>query len=333
MSEKITAKDYASSAEIRWCPGCGDHAIVRTVQKLLADEQADKANTAFISGIGCAARFPYYMSTYGFHTIHGRAPAIATGAKLANPDLDVWVMGGDGDFLSIGGNHLIHMIRRNINVTAVLFNNEIYGLTKGQASPTSRIGQKTVTTPNGVDFEPVNALALALGAGGRFVARTMSDKPKEMLVEFKSAHEVTGTAFIEILQNCNVFNDGAFNLFTDRKTGADHRINVEHGKPMIFGVDSNKGLRINPKTWTMEVVTIGENGITEDDILIHDQTNLALAEMLVRLDAPNFPKVTGVIYNNPAPAWDIEMDNRFKQSEQKDINAFFDYLHQGGWQA
>ncbi|MFV0431384.1 MAG: 2-oxoacid:ferredoxin oxidoreductase subunit beta [Alphaproteobacteria bacterium] len=332
MADKVTAKDFASEQEVRWCPGCGDHAIVRNIQKLLADEGASRHNTAFVSGIGCAARFPYYMSTYGFHTLHGRAPAFATGAKLANPDLDVWVMGGDGDFLSIGGNHIIHLIRRNINVTCILFNNQIYGLTKGQASPTSRIGQKTVTTPDGVDSQPMNALALALGAGGRFIARTMSDKPKEMLAEFKTAHTIEGTAFVEVLQNCTVFNDGAFSTFSDRKTGADHRINVEHGKPMIFGVDGNKGLRVNPKTWQMEVVVIGENGISEDDILVHDETNLALAEMLVRLDMPDFPKVTGVIYNNPAPAWDVEMDKAYKANEQQDINGFFDFLKKGSWE-
>ncbi len=332
MAEKITAKDFSSGIEVRWCPGCGDHAIVRTIQKLLADEKAERHNTAFISGIGCAARFPYYMSTYGFHSIHGRAPTLAHGAKLANPDLDVWVMGGDGDFLSIGGNHLIHMIRRNLDVTCVLFNNEIYGLTKGQASPTSRMGQKTPTTPNGVDSPPSNALALALGAGARFVARTLSDKPKEMNKEIEKARKIEGTAFVEILQNCSVFNNGSFDILTDRKTGAEHRLQVEHGQPLIFGADKNKGLRINPQKLQMEVVTIGEEGVSEADILVHDETNLMLAEMLVRLDLPNFPKVTGVIYNNPAPAWDKKYHENYAQHKQKSLADLFDDLKKDGWE-
>ncbi len=332
MSDKVTAKDFSSGQEVRWCPGCGDHAIVRTIQKILADEKAARHHTAFISGIGCAARFPYYMSTYGFHSIHGRAPTLAHGAKLANPDLDIWVMGGDGDFLSIGGNHLIHMIRRNLDVTCILFNNEIYGLTKGQASPTSRIGQKTPTTPAGVDSMPSNALALALGAGAHFVARTLSDKPKEMNSEIVKARTVEGTAFVEILQNCSVFNQGAFEILSDRKTGADYRLQVEHGKPLIFGVSKNKGLRMNSQTLQMEVVTIGEDGITEADILVHDESNLTLAEMLVRLGLPNFPKVTGVIYNKPAPAWDKQYHKNHEKYEQKSLNDFFDYLKQDGWE-
>ncbi len=333
MAEKLTAKDYASKVEVRWCPGCGDHAIVRSVQKLLADEAAQRHNTAFISGIGCAARFPYYMNSYGFHTIHGRAPTFATGAKLANPKLDVWVMGGDGDFLSIGGNHFIHMIRRNLDVTCVLFNNQIYGLTKGQASPTSEPGQRTPSTPFGVIDNPINALALALGAGANFAARTLSDKPKELLSDLKSARGFEGTAFVEVLQTCSVFNMHAFDKISDRKTGDEYRIRAEHGKPLLFGQKKEKGLRFNPKSCQMEVVYLDQDGITLDDILVHDETNRTMAEILVRLDNPEFPKVFGRIYANPqSRAWDKHFEQNYQQHEQKNLQDFFDFLAVDAWE-
>ncbi len=301
---KLTAKDFATDQEVRWCPGCGDYAILKGVQKTLADLQAVPEKTVFISGIGCAARFPYYMATYGFHTIHGRAPSFATGVKLANPDLDVWVVSGDGDALSIGGNHLIHMLRRNVNLQFLLFNNEIYGLTKGQYSPTSRAGTRSPSTPLGSIDNPISATQLALAAGARFVARSIDSQQKHLPVVLTRAHEHIGTSFVEIFQNCIVYNDGVFSDFTAKPNIAERQIAVEHGKPLLFGADMTKGLRIKPGTFELEVVTIGEDGITEADIAIHDETNKVLATLLASMDGPNFPVAIGVLYCNPAPSYE-----------------------------
>src|SRR5213596_2710266 len=239
---QLAPKDYASDQEVRRCPGCGDYAILKAVQKACADMGLVRERTVFVSGIGCAARFPYYMSTYGFHTVHGRAPAIATGIKLANPELDVWVMTGDGDGLSIGGNHMLHVLRRNVDLQIVLFNNEIYGLTKGQYSPTPR---------GSIDY-PVSACAFALGAGARFVARSVDTLQAHLVGVLERAHAHRGASFVEVFQNCVVFNDGAFDAFTAKDVAADTQIHVEHGKPLFFGADKNRGLRLKPGKLELE---------------------------------------------------------------------------------
>jgi 2-oxoglutarate ferredoxin oxidoreductase subunit beta len=298
--EKLKPEDFESDQELRWCPGCGDYAIIKSVRKALADIGTPKEKTVFVSGIGCAARFPYYISTYGFHTIHGRSPAIATGVKLTNPELDVWVVGGDGDMLSIGGNHLLHALRRNVDLNILLFNNEIYGLTKGQYSPTSRVGTRSPSTPMGSVDTPVSAARFALGAGARFVARGIDTQQKVLPETLKRAHAHKGASFIEIFQNCIVYNDGAFEHFTAKPVAADAQIFVEHGKPLLFGKDGKRGLRLKPGALEMEMVTLGENGVTEADILVHDERNLTLANWLAAMEAP-FPVAIGVLYCNPAP--------------------------------
>ena len=294
--QKLTAKEYATDQEVRWCPGCGDYAILKTIQKVMPELDVPKENIVFISGIGCSSRFPYYMNTYGFHTIHGRAPAIATGVKLANPELDVWVVTGDGDGLSIGGNHMMHLLRRNVNLQLLLFNNEIYGLTKGQFSPTSQVGTTSPSTPDGSIDMPLRPCAFALGSGARFVARTIDTEVKHMTPVLMRAHDYNGTSFIEILQNCPVYNDGIFDLVKDKKTAGETRLLLEHGKPLTFGQDGEKGLRINPKTLLLEIVTPGENGVTADDLVVHDETNKVLAQMLAGLKGPDFPEPMGVLY-------------------------------------
>jgi 2-oxoglutarate ferredoxin oxidoreductase subunit beta len=301
---KLTAKDYASDQEVRWCPGCGDYAILKGVQKTLADLAADPAKTVFISGIGCAARFPYYMATYGFHTIHGRAPAIATGIKLANPELDVWVVSGDGDALSIGGNHLLHVLRRNVDLQILLFNNEIYGLTKGQYSPTSRVGTRSPSTPAGSLDYPISAAQLALGAGARFVARAVDTQQKRLPVVLQRAHAHRGASLVEILQNCIVYNDGVFDEFTAREVADDRQIHVEHGQPLRFGKDGGRGLRLARGGLALEAVTLGEDGITEGDLLVHDETDRALAGLLAAMEPPRLPVALGVLYCDPRPSYD-----------------------------
>jgi len=299
--EKLLPKDYASDQEVRWCPGCGDYAILKAVQKTLADLQAPRENTVFVSGIGCSSRFPYYMSTYGFHTIHGRAPALATGVKLANPELDVWLVTGDGDGLSIGGNHLLHVLRRDVDMQILLFNNEIYGLTKGQYSPTSRPGTRSPSTPLGSVDSPVSPVSFALGAGARFVARGIDSQQKVLPDVFKAAREHKGASFIEIFQNCIVYNDAVFSAFTEKDVADDGQIHLVHGQPMIFGKDKDKGLRLKPGSFDLEVVTIGEDGVSEDDLLVHDETNRPLAMLLGQMAAPEFPVALGVLFRDPAP--------------------------------
>ncbi|MEJ2237525.1 MAG: 2-oxoacid:ferredoxin oxidoreductase subunit beta, partial [Gemmatimonadales bacterium] len=276
-TNELRPKDFASDQEVRWCPGCGDYAILKAIQRTLADVGIKKENQVFVSGIGCSSRFPYYMSTYGFHTIHGRAPAIATGVKLANPELDVWVVTGDGDGLSIGGNHTLHALRRNVDFQILLFNNEIYGLTKGQYSPTSRRGTRSPSTPLGSVELPVIPAAFALGAGARFVARSVDTQMPHLVETLKRAHQHKGTSFVEIYQNCIVFNDATFDRFTNKDLAADNQLLVEHGKPLLFGKEMNRGLTMRRGCLEIEVATIGENGVTEDDILVHDETNRNLA--------------------------------------------------------
>jgi 2-oxoglutarate ferredoxin oxidoreductase subunit beta len=298
----LNAKDFASDQEVRWCPGCGDYAILKGVQKALATLGATRESTVFVSGIGCAARFPYYMSTYGFHTIHGRAPAIATGLKLANPDLDVWVVTGDGDGLSIGGNHLLHVLRRDVNLQILLFNNEIYGLTKGQVSPTSRVGTVTPSTPRGSVANPVHPVSFALGAGAKFVARAIDINLKHLEGLLVDAHKHRGTAFVEIFQNCVVFNDGCFSDFTDRKHADDTQILIEHGKPLRFGKDGNRGLRFDPRSWKLEVVDAGPDGVPEEELLVHDETSRPLALLLGQMRPPEYPMAIGILYRDPDPS-------------------------------
>jgi len=290
--KKYTFKDFASNQEVRWCPGCDDYVILRSMQKALPEMGVKKEDVVFISGIGCSSRFPYYMDTYGMHSIHGRAPAIASGVKLANPDLSVWVITGDGDSMAIGGNHFIHVLRRNINLNIILFNNEIYGLTKGQFSPTSLVGQKTKSSPYGNTQPPFQPGELAIGARARFFARIGGNTPKEMTQMFIDAEAFNGTSLIEVLQNCVIFNDGCFSQYTDKNIREDKQLFVEHGKPMIFGKNRDKGLVLNGLK--LEVVTIGENGIMEADILLHNakEEDPTLHQMLVRLE---YPLVTGII--------------------------------------
>jgi 2-oxoglutarate ferredoxin oxidoreductase subunit beta len=303
----LTAKDWASDQEVRWCPGCGDYAILKAMLKTLAEIGSTPENTVFVSGIGCAARFPYYVASYGFHTIHGRAPAFATGVKLANPNLDVWVITGDGDGLSIGGNHMLHVLRRNVDLQVILFNNEIYGLTKGQYSPTSRRGTRSPSTPLGSLENPVSAGAFALGAGGRFVARSIDTLQAHLSSVLTRAHAHRGTSFVEVFQNCVVFNDGVFDAFTEKAVAADNQLHAVHGQPLLFGRDRTKGLRLNPEKLALEVVTLGENGMTENEILRHDETNRTLAGMLIELQPPEFPVVLGVIYCNPTTTYERDV--------------------------
>ena len=298
MSDKLTAKDFATSQEVRWCPGCGDYAILKAVQKTLADVGADPANTAFVSGIGCASRFPYYVETYGFHTIHGRAPAIATGLKLANPELDVWVVTGDGDGLSIGGNHLFHTLRRNVGLKILLFNNEIYGLTKGQYSPTSRVGTTSPSSPRGSYDMPVSPGQFALGCGASFYARGIDTDKVGMCDVLQQAHASQGTSFVEIFQNCIVYNEDVYANFTDRKDAANTQLRVEHGKPLLFGENHDKGIRFNRETLSLEVTDATES---PDEILVHDESNATIARMLIDLQ---MPVALGVIYRQPAQSFE-----------------------------
>jgi 2-oxoglutarate/2-oxoacid ferredoxin oxidoreductase subunit beta len=284
--------DYATDQDVRWCPGCGDYSILAQMKKVCAKLGMDRSNTVFVSGIGCSSRFPYYMNTYGFHSIHGRAPTFATGLKLARPELNVWMVTGDGDGLSIGGNHLMHIIRRNVDVKILLFNNRIYGLTKGQYSPTSEQGKKTKSTPMGSPEYPIRPISIAIGAEASFAARAIDVDLKHLEYVLERAAKHVGTAFVEIYQNCNIFNDGAFSFATDKTTKSDTTLYLEHGKPMIFGKDASKGIRLNGLT--PEVVDM--RSVNADDLLIHDEKTPepSLAFLLSRMRHPEFPEPLGV---------------------------------------
>ncbi len=303
----FTPADFASSQEVRWCPGCGDYSIIKAVQRALADIGSKPEDTVFVSGIGCSSRFPYYIETYGYHTIHGRAPAVATGIKLANPDLDVWIVTGDGDGLSIGGNHMAHLLRRNLDCQVLLFNNEIYGLTKGQYSPTSRKGTRSPSTPYGSVEQPTNPSSFALGAGGRFVARVVDIAQKELLALLKRAHANKGTSFVEIYQNCAVFNDGAFEAVANKKTQPDHAVWLEHGKPLLFAKGA-KGLRLDREKLRLEVVDVAGGDWKAADVLVHDETSKITAQLLIDMPAAGFPLALGVLYCDPMPAFDDAME-------------------------
>lgn len=299
-----TKKDFESGVDPRWCPGCGDYSIINQVQRALPTVGVKRENIVFVSGIGCSSRFPYYMNNYGMHTLHGRAPSYASGLKVSRPELQVWVVTGDGDALAIGGNHFIHAMRRNIDLKVLMFNNRIYGLTKGQVSPTSEIGKKTKSTPHGSPDQPFNPPALALGAGATFVARTIDVEGAHMGGVIKAAATHVGSTFIEIYQNCPVFNDGAYTFLTEKAVKADAQLRMEQGKPLLFGKDLKKGIRFNKETISLEVVTLGENGITEKDILVHDATreDPAIAFMLAELATrPGFPTPIGVFRDVKQP--------------------------------
>jgi 2-oxoglutarate ferredoxin oxidoreductase subunit beta len=321
MPEEAVAlgrKDFQSDQEVRWCPGCGDYSILAAVQLLLPELDVRPENLVFVSGIGCAARFPYYMNTYGLHSIHGRAPAVATGVALARPDLDVWVITGDGDALSIGGNHLIHALRRNVNLTILLFNNQIYGLTKGQYSPTSEIGKVTKSSPFGSLDYPFNPVSLALGAEATFVARTHDMDRKHMLETFRRAHAHHGSSFVEVYQNCNVFNDGAFEAITAKDARSDMLIELHHGEPIRFGDDGTRGVALN-EHGEATVVDVAEVG--ESRLLVHDEhrNDPSLAFTLSRLaDTPTVPTPIGVFRDVERPVYDGEVQRQLvAASEQR----------------
>jgi 2-oxoglutarate ferredoxin oxidoreductase subunit beta len=301
----------ASDQEVRWCPGCGDYSILAQMKKALAGLGISREKFVFISGIGCSSRFPYYMNTYGFHTIHGRAPAIATGLKLARPDLSVWVITGDGDGLSIGGNHLIHAIRRNMDLKIILFNNEIYGLTKGQYSPTSRIGTRTKSSPLGSIDTPLRPISLALGADATFVARTLDVDINHLTETLKRAAAHKGTAFVEVYQNCKIFNDGVFEYATDKSVKSDNVLFLQHGRPLVFGKDRNKGIRL--QGFNPEVVDLG-NGVALDDLLVHDEKahEPCLAYLLSRMVYPDFPECLGVFRCVQRPTYEDVLNKQME---------------------
>ncbi|MGB1205212.1 MAG: 2-oxoacid:ferredoxin oxidoreductase subunit beta [Chitinophagales bacterium] len=325
----LKARDFASNQEVRWCPGCGDYSILKQLQSVLAESGVQKEDVAIISGIGCSSRFPYYVDTYGMHSIHGRAPAVASGLRIANPDLNIWVVTGDGDGLSIGGNHFIHALRRNLNLNIMLFNNEIYGLTKGQYSPTSQQHKITKSTPMGSLDYPMNPLALALGANATFVARSMDRDAKHLRRMLHRSNEHQGTSLLEIYQNCNIFNDGAFFAFTEKTSKKATTMFVEHGKPLVFGQNEELGIRLDG--WKPQIVNLETSEYTLADLWIHDETDLFKAQMLARFfDDPKanehfFPRPFGVLYAIERDCYDDLLHAQVaKAVEQKgtgDLNA------------
>jgi len=325
----LTKKDFISDQEVRWCPGCGDYSILAAVQAVLPSLSIPREKYAFISGIGCSSRFPYYMNTYGFHTIHGRAPAVATGLKIARPELSVWVITGDGDALSIGGNHFIHLLRRNVDLKVLLFNNRIYGLTKGQYSPTSEVGKKTKSSPDGTVGEPFNPISLALGAGATFVARTVDVYPQHLKEILGRAARHRGTAFVEIYQNCNIFNDGAFKSITEKEIRNDAQVELIHGKPVVFGKNRDRGIR-----WAgdrLEVIP-WESGEPPSDLLVHDESreNPSLAFQLAQLTHPGEPIPIGVFRAVDKPTFDREMNDQIaRQIAEKSPGDLDTLLNEG----
>ncbi|WP_347838091.1 2-oxoacid:ferredoxin oxidoreductase subunit beta [uncultured Draconibacterium sp.] len=327
---KYTIKDFKSENEVRWCAGCGDFAIMNAVQRTMAELGIPKEKFAVISGIGCSSRFPYYMNTFGFHTIHGRATAIASGVKAANPELSVWVMTGDGDAMAIGGNHFIHLIRRNIDINVVLFNNRIYGLTKGQYSPTSDRGFVSKTSPFGTVEDPFVPGQLVVGARGSFYARSIDGNLKLSQSVFKEAEKHKGTSVVEVLQNCVIFNNGIHNAISDPNHRADRQLILEQGKPMLFGAENEKGLVF--ENGKLKVVKLGENGVTEADILVHDATEVdpTLHMALINMQLPDMPVAMGVIRAVPAPVYDVEMEAQIKAVQQTRKASCVDELLNSG---
>lgn len=308
-TQTLTAKDFATDQEVRWCPGCGDYSILAQVQKVMPTLGIPKENIVIVSGIGCSSRFPYYMNTYGMHSIHGRATAIASGLKASRPDLSVWIVSGDGDSMSIGGNHTIHLLRRNFDVNLLIFNNQIYGLTKGQYSPTSEEKKVTKSTPFGSIDHPFNPLALAMGADATFIARSMDRDVKHLQQILIKANAHKGSSFVEIYQNCNIFNDGAFEIFTEKSSKADETIFLEQGKPLVFGANQNKGIKLDG--FKPIVVEIG-NDVSADDLWIHDEKDFYKGQILVRMfDNPqnehHLPRPFGVFYETDRPCYEDVM--------------------------
>ena len=314
MSEalQLTKKDFQSDQEVRWCPGCGDYAILSAAQQVFAELGVPREKFVIVSGIGCSSRFPYYMNTYGFHTVHGRAPAVATGIKVTNPDLSVWIVTGDGDSLSIGGNHIIHLCRRNLDLNVMLFDNRIYGLTKGQYSPTSEMGKRTKSTPYGSLDRPFNPIALAIGAGATFVARGIDVYGSHLKGVLEAAHAHRGTSFVQIFQNCNIFNDGAFATVREKGSRPDHVLELRQGEPLVFGANRDHGIRVSG-CYRPEVVTLGD-GVTEDDLVRHDEEGpLGYLMMLAEMQPPEFPVPVGVIRRVTRPAFDREMAKQVRE--------------------
>ncbi|MDA1191378.1 MAG: 2-oxoacid:ferredoxin oxidoreductase subunit beta [Candidatus Poribacteria bacterium] len=326
---EYTAKDFESDQIVRWCPGCGDYSILAQMKRTLPDLGVRRENTVFISGIGCSSRFPYYMNTYGIHSIHGRAPAIASGLRATRPDLDVWIVTGDGDSLSIGGNHLIHICRRNIDATILLFNNQIYGLTKGQYSPTSPVGQKSYSTPQGSIDAPFNPLRIALGANASFVARTIDRDTRHLQQILKRSHDHRGTAFVEIYQDCIVYNKDAFLSMTDKDTKEDHILYLEHGEPMVFGKARDKGIRLDglqPK-----VISLKDEGVSMDDLLVHDEHDRygTLSDILATFqEREGFPRPVGVVRNIERPVYEDDLqkqvDKEVARGGEADLQALLE---------
>ena len=312
----LTKKDFQTDQEVRWCPGCGDYAILSAVQGLFPELGIPREKLVIVSGIGCSSRFPYYMNTYGFHSIHGRAPAVATGLKMTRPDLEVWVVTGDGDALSIGGNHLIHVLRRNVGLKILLFNNQIYGLTKGQYSPTSEAGKRTKSTPMGSIDAPFNPLAVALGAGATFVARSVDIFQAHLKDVLRRAAEHRGTAFVEIYQNCNIFNDKAFGYLTDKEARSENGLYIEHGKPLVFGKERRRGVRLNGGD--LEVVDLDGESVTEADCLVWDERrpNPGLAFQLASVDR-SFPVPLGVLRCVDEPVYETEVIAQIRAEEER----------------
>ncbi|MCW3122172.1 MAG: thiamine pyrophosphate protein domain protein TPP-binding [Flavipsychrobacter sp.] len=311
----LTAKDFATDQEVRWCPGCGDYSILKQVQTILPQTGIPREQIVIISGIGCSSRFPYYMNTYGMHSIHGRATAIASGLKATRPELSVWIVTGDGDGLSIGGNHTIHLLRRNFNVNILLFNNEIYGLTKGQYSPTSEVNKVTKSTPAGSIDHPFNPMALAMGADATFLARSMDRDPKHLQAMLLRANGHHGASFLEIYQNCNIFNDGAFEIFTEKSSKPAETLMLEHGKPLIFGTNRDKGIRLDG--YKPQIVDLGAE-YSESDLWIHDESDFFKAQMLVRFfdnpsDAGHYPRPFGVFYAGQRATYEDEMQLQIEE--------------------
>ncbi len=320
--QKSSPKDWETDQEVRWCPGCGDYAILKAVQRTMPELGSTPENTVFISGIGCSSRFPYYMETYGFHTIHGRAPAVATGVKLANPDLDVWIITGDGDALSIGGNHTMHLLRRNLDCQIMLFNNEIYGLTKGQYSPTSREGTTSPSTPFGSVDRPARPCAFALGSGARFVARGF-DVSKNLPDVLKAAHAHKGAAFIEIFQNCIVYNKDVFEDFAVPKGAEDRQLWLEDGKPMLFSGGA-KGIALDVDALNLKVVAVADGDWEAAGVIVHNVTNRSIAHMLVEMPFGEFPMALGVLYDDPRPTFDsavVEQNAKLSEGKKADLQA------------
>jgi len=326
----LTAKDFASDQELRWCPRCGDYSILAQMKKILPTLGIPKENFMIVSGIGCSSRFPYYMDTYGFHGIHGRAPAIASGIKICRPDLQVWVITGDGDGLSIGGNHLMHVIRRNVNLKIILFNNQIYGLTKGQYSPTSPLGTRTKSTPYGSVDNPLSPLSVAIGSEAGFVARAVDVDIKHLTMVLERAAHHEGTAFVEVYQDCNVYNSGAFFYASKKNVKDDNIVYLEHGRPLIFGSERNKGIRVNEAN-RPEVVELG-NGISEDDLLFHDERadEPSLAFLLARMRPPEFPEPLGVFRDVERPVYDRALNEQLDQAIADKGDGDLEALFQSG---